>query len=129
MPTLGFAELIGLEVLRTDAEAARGRLAISDMHLNPNGVVHGGALFSLVDNLMGAAVMQHLDEGEVCATIQITTNFLKPVREGSVECVASVVNRGRRIVNVHGELYSKTTLIGTADGNFAIMKPAISGSN
>ncbi|MDB2512405.1 hypothetical protein N9X48_06945 [Luminiphilus sp.] len=53
MPSPGFAELIGLETPTCQPKAARGNLTISEMHLNPNGVVHGGALFSLVDNAMG----------------------------------------------------------------------------
>lgn len=129
MPSPGFAELIGLETPTCQPEAARGNLTISEMHLNPNGVVHGGALFSLVDNAMGGAVMQHLEEGQVCATIQITMNFLKPVRDGTVECIATVMNRGKKIVNVRGELYVRDTLVGTADGNFAVMQPAVSTLN
>jgi acyl-CoA thioesterase len=73
--------------------------------------------------------MQRLDEGEVCATIQITMNFLKPVRDGTVECIATVMNRGKKIVNVRGELYVRDRLIGTADGNFAVMRPAVSALN
>lgn len=29
--------------------------SINDQHLNPNGVVHGGLIFSLIDTVMGAA--------------------------------------------------------------------------
>ena len=86
-------------------------------------MVHGGALFTLVDTAMGASLMQRLDEGEICATIQISMNFLRPVVGGMVECEARVVNKGRRFANVRGELYVQEKLVGTADGNFAIMRP------
>jgi len=39
-----------------------------------------------------------------------------------VECEARVVNKGRRFANVRGELYVQEQLVGTADGNFAIMQ-------
>ena len=80
-------------------------------------------MFTLVDTAMGASLMQRLDEGEICATLQISMNFLRPVVSGGVvECEARVVNKGRRFANVRGELYVEEKLVGTADGNFAIMQ-------
>jgi acyl-CoA thioesterase len=67
--------------------------------------------------------MQRLDAGEICATLQISMNFLKPVLAGEVSCKAYVVSKGKRVANVRGELYVKEKLVCTADGNFAIMQP------
>ena len=36
----------------------------------------------------------------------------------------AVVSKGKRLANVRGELYVGEKLVGTADGNFAIMQPA-----
>jgi acyl-CoA thioesterase len=119
----GFAELVGFEVFRESDGTVKAQLIVSERHLNPNGVVHGGALFTLVDTAMGASLMQRLDEGEICATLQISMNFLRPVVSGDVvECEARVVNKGRRFANVRGELYVQEKLVGTADGNFAIIQ-------
>jgi len=119
----GFAELVGFEVFPESDGTGKGQLTVSERHLNPNGVVHGGALFTLVDTAMGASLMQRLDEGEICATLQISMNFLRPVVSGGVvECEARVVHKGRRFANVRGELYIQEKLVGTADGNFAIMQ-------
>ena len=119
----GFAELVGFEVFPESDGTGKGQLRILERHLNPNGVVHGGALFTLVDTAMGASLMQRLDDGEICATLQISMNFLRPVVSGGVvECEARVVNKGRRFANVRGELYVQEKLVGTADGNFAIMQ-------
>ena len=102
----GFAELVGFEVFPEADGTGTGQLTVSERHLNPNGVVHGGALFTLVDTAMGASLMQRLDEGEICATLQISMNFLRPVVSGGVvECEARVVHKGRRFANVRGELY------------------------
>ena len=120
----GFAELVGFDVSTDGSGVGNGRLTIQDRHLNPNGVVHGGVLFTLIDTAMGAALMLCLDEGDICATIQISMNYLKPVVSGVVECQVHVVNRGRRFANLHGELYVGEKLVGTADGNFAIVSAA-----
>ena len=119
----GFAELVGFEVFPESDGTGKAQLIVAERHLNPNGVVHGGALFTLVDTAMGASLMQRLDEGQICATLQISMNFLRPVVSGDVvECEARVVNKGRRFANVRGELYVQEKLVGTADGNFAIMQ-------
>tara|TARA_B100000902_G_C26443816_1_gene497388 strand:- start:20 stop:394 length:375 start_codon:yes stop_codon:yes gene_type:complete len=118
----GFAELVGFELLPETDGNGKGRLEVSERHMNPNGVVHGGALFTLVDTAMGASLMQRLDEGEICATLQISMNFLRPVAGGIVECEVRVVNKGKRFANVRGELYVQQKLVGTADCNFAIMQ-------
>jgi len=120
----GFAELVGFEIFTKSDGTSRGSLEVEPAHLNPNGVVHGGALFTLVDTCLGAALMQRLGEGEICATLQISMNFLKPVFAGTVECTAHVVSKGKRVGNVRGELYVGEKLVGTADGNFAIMQPS-----
>ena len=88
--------------------------------------MHGGALFTLLDTCLGAALMQRLGAGEICATLQISMNFLKPVFEGTVECKTHVISKGKRVANVRGELFVAGKLVGTADGNFAIMQPASS---
>ena len=119
----GFAELVGFEIFPKRMAPVQGRLRFKE-HLNPNGVVHGGALFTLLDTCLGAALMQRLDAGEICATLQISMNFLKPVFAGTVECRTHVVSKGKRIGNVRGELYVDEKLVGTADGNFAIMQPS-----
>ena len=75
----GFAELVGFEVFPESDGTGKAQLIVSERHLNPNGVVHGGALFTLVDTAMGASLMQRLDEGEICATLQISMNFLRAV--------------------------------------------------
>ena len=118
----GFAELVGFEVFPENDGTGKGQLAITEPHRNPNGVVHGGALFTLVDTVMAATLTHCLREGEVCATLQISMNFLRPVVDGVVECEARVVNKSRRFANVRGELYVQQRLVGTADGNFAIMQ-------
>lgn len=118
----GFSELVGFEVFPNADGTSTGSLAVQKQHLNPNGVIHGGALFTLVDTCLGAALMQRLEDGEICATLQISMNFLKPVFRGLVECRAHIVSKGKRVANVRGELYVDAKLVGTADGNFAIMR-------
>ena len=49
-------------------------------------------------------------------------NFLRPLLDGLVECEARGINKGRCFANARGQLYVQENLVGTADGNGAIMR-------
>ena len=79
-------------------------LDVSDRHLNPNGVVHGGVVFTLVDTAMGRATMSVLDEGRICASIEVAVRYLRPINGGRLVATASVLRAGRRIVHLEGRV-------------------------
>jgi acyl-CoA thioesterase len=91
--------------------------------LNPNGVVHGGALFSMADTVMGAALFTTLAPGENCATIEIKIHFLQPVSKGKIRCSTRVVQRGRRIAVLESHLSVGRLQVAQALGTFAIFAP------
>ena len=49
-------------------------------------------------------------------------NFLRPLLDGLVEFEARGINKGRCFANARGHLYVQENLVGTADGNGAIMQ-------
>ena len=87
-----------LRLKGTDADEGRAtmRLEIGPQHLSPTKTVHGGVIYSLADTTMGAAIWTTLAEGETCATISATVDYLAPVADGALSCEAEVVRRGKR---------------------------------
>ena len=79
-------------------------LDVSDRHLNPNGVVHGGVVFTLVDTAMGRATMSVLEEGRICASIEVAVRYLRPITDGRLVATAAVLRAGRRIVHLEGRV-------------------------
>jgi len=79
-------------------------LDVGDRHLNPNGVVHGGVVFTLVDTAMGRATMSVLEEGRICASIEVAVRYLRPITGGRLVATASVLRAGRRIVHLEGRV-------------------------
>ena len=75
-------------------------LEVDDRHLNPNGIVHGGVVFSLADTAMGRATMAVLSEGQICASIEVSVRYLRPIPGGRLVATASVLRAGRRIVHL-----------------------------
>ena len=72
-------------------------LEAGPQHASPLGTVHGGIICDVADAAMGCAHASLLDEGETFATIELKINFLKPVWDGRLTAVGTVVKAGRTI--------------------------------
>ncbi|GIU87353.1 MAG: hypothetical protein KatS3mg009_1868 [Acidimicrobiia bacterium] len=121
-PDFPLAHHLGLTIERPDRGVAVGRLVTGDRHANPHGVVHGAVLFALVDTAMGAATYSVLDEGSICASIEVQLRFLAPVHVGAaLHGRVAVVRAGRRIVHLEARVDADGTLVATATGTYAVL--------
>lgn len=118
-----FAELVGLEIDGHYQDACDCSLQVKPDLLNPHGVVHGAALYALADTGMGGALAPGLDDGQICATVEIKFNYYKAVQAGRISCRSTVLNRGKRLANLESRLYVDDELVATANGTFAIFAP------
>ncbi len=118
-----FADLIGLSVDTRSAGSSQCSLEVAPQLLNPHGVLHGAVLYALADTGMGGALVPTLDEGQICATIEIKFNYYKAVREGRVRCDTTVLNRGKSVANLESRLYAGDALVASANGTYAIFTP------
>lgn len=96
-PTWPLGSRLGIELLSMGDGESRWALAVGPEHANPMGTVHGGVLCDLGDASLGTAYMSTLDPGESFTTVDLTANFLRPVRSGRLEAVGRVVHRGGTI--------------------------------
>lgn len=111
---------LGFTIERGDGRAV-AVMDCDERHLNPHGVVHGAALFALIDTAMGAATMSVIDDASRCATIEIHTRFLAPVRGGRVEATVEVIGAGRRVVQLDAAVTDQQgRTVARATGSFAV---------
>ena len=96
-----FVQLVGIEIEEVGQDCSRLRLAIRPECLNPHGLVHGGALFTLADNAAGCAAST---DGRTYVTQASDIHFLHTVASGSVLAEAQVKHRGRSTVLVEVSL-------------------------
>lgn len=118
-----FADYVGVEDVETKEGECRVALEVEDHHLNLGGVVHGGALSSLLDFAMGAAVVTTLDQeaGEWCATQSLTTDFMRAASEGRLTAVGRVDRRGASSAYVSGEVRDEEgNVVARATGVWAV---------
>lgn len=98
-------------------------LEAQEHHLNISGIVHGGVLLSMLDSVMGGAVITHLNEGEWTATESLTTNFLRPGHPGKLTGYGRVDRRGKLTAFVSGEIKDADgNVIAKATGVWALRK-------
>ena len=58
-----FASLVGINITHVSPERVAAELTVRDDLTNGNGILHGGAIMTLADNLGGTATMSNLQAG------------------------------------------------------------------
>lgn len=81
---LPFARLIGTRITHLSKDRVTAELTVRDELCNPNGVLHGGVLMAMADNLGGRGTMVSLPPGATTATIESKTNFFVSIPGGDV---------------------------------------------
>ena len=99
-------------------------LEVDDRHLNPNGIVHGGVVFTLADTAMGRATMAVLGDGQICASIEVSVRYLRPIPGGRLVATASVLRAGRRIVHLECSITvdGDDRPVAVLQGSFAVLE-------
>ena len=92
-----FPALLGIEYVDVGHGHVVARLEVRGDLLAPtNGLLHGGALVTVADSACGiGAALSLPQDARGHATVELKTNFLGPVREGSIRCDARLVHAGR----------------------------------
>ncbi len=74
---------------------------------NSSGLIQGGILAAMLDNVMSRAVGQRLDDGQIIQTLEMKTTFIGPAPIGPVIGEGQVVRQGRSIVFLEGRIFSE----------------------
>lgn len=91
-----FSDFIGMKVTVVSPEKITATLVVREELTNRNGVMHGGAVMALADNMGGTAAVANLPEGFITSTIESKTNFFAGIALGDTahaECTP--LHRGR----------------------------------
>ncbi len=88
-----FAKFLGMNVTHVSAERVTAELKARPELNNRFGILHGGAIMALADNLGGTATTANLKEGQQTTTIESKTNFFAAIPIGDVayaECTPCI---------------------------------------
>ena len=92
-----YAKFLGLELGEMKPGEANLHLEVRDELRQNQGVVHGGAVASLIDTASAFAVVTQLEPNERVTTTDLTIHYLRPVTAGRLTATARTVRAGRRL--------------------------------
>jgi uncharacterized protein (TIGR00369 family) len=106
VPPPPIAELMGFHGVLAEPGRAIFEMEPGPQHYNPIGSVHGGVALTLLDSAMGCAVHTLLEAGVGYTTLEVKTNFVRPIKAetGVIRCEGTVIHRGSRVVTAEGKV-------------------------
>jgi uncharacterized protein (TIGR00369 family) len=119
----GFRELVGTALSIAEEGRAVVSVRAEKRHLNPNGTVHGGVIYTLVDVSMAEALRTISQESDRPVTIEIKVNYLEPGRPGTLTSTAQVRKGGKRVTIVEAEVAQEDDdeIVALATGTYTIV--------
>ena len=106
LPAPPIADLMGFRGVDAEPGRAVFEMTPGPQHYNPIGSVHGGIALTLLDSAMGCAVHTLLERGVGYTTLEVKTNFVRPITldTGVIRCEGNVLHRGSRVATAEGRL-------------------------
>jgi len=101
-----FPAWVGLRLEEVRRDYARFRLPWRDVLRQPVGVMHGGAIATLIDTAVVPAIGSAYDGPRVLLTIDMHVQFLAPIERDDAVAEAWVERRGKSIVFCRVEVRS-----------------------
>jgi acyl-CoA thioesterase len=89
-----YAHLLGIELDEVSNGTAKLGFDIRKELTQNHGVVHGGAIASLIDSATAFAIISLLAPKEKVTTVDLTISYLRPLTKGRVTAVAKVGGLG-----------------------------------
>ncbi len=84
LSVLRHCQVLGMTVEHADEKGLTLKLPYSDLIIgNPvTGVVHGGAITTLLDSCCGISTVCYLDDFEICPTLDLRIDYMSPAEPG-----------------------------------------------
>lgn len=123
LPSSGIMQMLGGRIDSFGEGVSVMSLTLEEKHMNPNGVVHGGVLTTLMDEATGHAIvtirgLETMAEAPH-ATVDMSVSFLSGARVGDeLVCEARTLRIGRSVAFAEAEVRRKATDDLIAKGRF-----------
>jgi uncharacterized protein (TIGR00369 family) len=101
--TVFYPVLLGLEVVETRVDYCRMRLPFKPELLHAGGIVHGGAIASLMDAVVVPAVGSVLGPHDRYSTVDLHVQYIGAVKDEDMVAEGWVTKRGRSVVFCESE--------------------------
>ena len=102
-----FPKLLGIEIDEVHRGRARLSVQVRKDLLQLQGVMHGGAIASLIDTAVAFAIVGASEPEDRFTTVEMKVNYLSAIREGRVIADARLIRDGRRIVVAECDVFDE----------------------
>lgn len=115
-------KLLNATVIEVDEGKVVFNFVITKEQLNPNGILHGGIIATMLDELMGAAGWT-INKPYKFATINLQVDYLSAAKEAEVlRGEGVVVKAGKTVIHAEAKLYNlQERVIAKASSNLVAM--------
>lgn len=123
------AKALQSTLLKVDRE--RGEVEIGfepgDLFIQGTGVVQGGAVTAMLDFAMAFATLASLPPQASCATVNLSTSFLRPAPQGRYMATGTVDRCGKTLAFTQARLVRADTgqVVATAASSLAVLAPTL----
>jgi uncharacterized protein (TIGR00369 family) len=93
-----FSRKLGMELDVVEKDRAVMSLAVKEDLLQVQGVMHGGAIASLIDTAVALAIAATSAPEDRFTTVELKINYLSSIRSGRARADARLIRNGRRII-------------------------------
>ena len=93
-------------ILSVDAAVGRIELGFDPdtLFIQGTGVLQGGAVTAMMDFAMAFALLAQLPPGQSCATVNLTSAFLRPAPKGRYKAIGELERRGKALAFTQARL-------------------------
>ncbi|MCX8172163.1 MAG: PaaI family thioesterase [Archaeoglobaceae archaeon] len=95
--------LVGMKIVK--GEEILVEIDVEEKHLQALGIVHGGAIASILDSAIGLNINKEIiGKGKIAITSQLNVHYLRPVSHGKIRARARPLFIGSKVAVGYGEL-------------------------
>ncbi|MGL1921511.1 MAG: PaaI family thioesterase [Hyphomicrobiales bacterium] len=117
----GFSALVGIDITEWSLEYAKARIELTERHLNPIGILHGGVIASALDMICGLCGNYCHVDGNIrtMVTVSLTTNFIGRTTGKVIWLEGHQVSGGRSLFTSSGTIKNEDgSIVATATGTY-----------
>ena len=93
-----FPCMLGFKLDSLEARRAVLSVEVGEKLLQLQGIMHGGAIASLIDTAVALAIASISEPGDRFTTVELKVNYLSPIKGGRAIADARLIKTGRRII-------------------------------
>jgi 1,4-dihydroxy-2-naphthoyl-CoA hydrolase len=119
----GISGYLGIRMVDVGPGWATAEMDVRDELVQRFGVLHGGVVAVLADQVLGSAVYPVVPAGTWPATLEFKLNYLAPVRDGVLRATSRVVGMSSRTAVVQVDVTNDDRPVAVALGTLSLNPP------